>query len=165
MVAIATVVLIGAFATTAQAFPTKTSACTGCHSKNTAVKVTATQTANDGTTATYKVTVAGPNSILGWAVLSGSTNIANATAGTGTFQVPVGKTYTVWGVSKTSSSMAGSNSIAISPTAPVVLPPEPTTTPVPPRPPSPPPRLSLRPLSVPAPAPSSCTSSIAAGSS
>jgi hypothetical protein len=132
--AILAMVVMAAFATTAQAFPTKTSACSGCHTKSTTVHVTAVQTANNGVTATYQVTVTGPNAILGWTVLSGTTNVKNATAGTGTFSVPVGKTYTVWGVSKTSAAMPYSNSITISPVAPVVVVPPtpvPTTTPNP----------------------------------
>jgi hypothetical protein len=128
--AVAALALVAAFATTAQAFPEKTSACSGCHNKSAVVGVTAVEAANDGVTATYDVTVTGPNTIFGWAVLSGSTNKANGYGSTGTFQVPVGKTYTVWGVSK-SSSMPYSNSITVSPVAPVVTAPEPTTTPVP----------------------------------
>ena len=132
--AVLTMVLATALATTAQAFPSKTSACSGCHTQSTTVKVTAVQTANDGVKATYSVTVTGPNPIMGWTVLDGSTNVANATAATGTFQVAVGKTYTVWGVSK-NASMPYSNSITISPVAPVTAPPaptpEPTATPLP----------------------------------
>lgn len=129
MAVVAAVVLVTAFATTAQAFPTKTSACSGCHTKSSTVHVSAVQTANNGVKATYRVTVTGPNAILGWTVLDGSTNLANAAAGTGTFQVAVGKTYTVWGVSKSGTAMPYSNSITISPVAPVVV--SPTTTPVP----------------------------------
>jgi hypothetical protein len=135
--AVAAVAMVAAFATTAQAFPDKTSACSGCHTKSTVVNVAPVQTANDGVKATYSITVTGPNSVLGWTVLNGSTMVANATAGTGTFQVPVGKTYTVWGVSK-NGSMPYSNSITISPVAPGVQPtpvptatPEPTSAPVP----------------------------------
>jgi hypothetical protein len=138
LTAVAAVALMAACATTAQAFPTKTSACTGCHAKATTVKVAVVQTANDGVKATYSITVTGPNAILGWTVLNGATNVANANGGTGTFQVAVGKTYTVWGVSKSATAMASSNSISISPVAPVIPPtPVPTSTPVPTTPPVP----------------------------
>jgi len=130
--AVAAVALVAAFATTAQAFPDKTSACSDCHTKSAVVNVTAIETANDGVNASYSVTVTGPNSILGWTVLNGSTMVANANAGTGTFQVPAGKTYTVWGVSK-SGSMPYSNSITVSPagTQPTATPEPTTTAPVP----------------------------------
>lgn len=132
VIALSVITLMAAFATSAQAHPTYAQSCTGCHSKSTNVKISAVQTANNGVTATYKVTVTGPNPILGWAVLSGSTNLAHASAGTGTFQVAVGKTYAVWGVSKTSGGMPSSNSLSISPVAPPTPPtPTPTGTPVP----------------------------------
>ncbi len=132
VLAVSMIALMAAFATSAQAFPSKTVACTGCHSKSTTVKISAVQTANTGGRATYRITVTGPNSLQGWAVLSGSTNLAHATAGSGSFTVADGKTYTIWAVSKTSSSMPYSNSLSISPVAPPAPPtPTPTPTPVP----------------------------------
>ncbi|NTU70533.1 MAG: hypothetical protein HGB10_01725 [Coriobacteriia bacterium] len=132
IVIVAAVALVAALAGTAQAYPSKTSACTGCHASTTSTTVTAVQTANNGTTATYSVTVGGSGTLNGWTVLNGSTMVANGSSATGTFQVPVGSTYTVWGVSKTAASMAGAKSISISPTAPIVTPPpsvDPTVTP------------------------------------
>jgi len=96
---IAFVGLMAAFASTAQAYPTQTSPCSGCHSADSAVGVTVSQTANDGTSATYSVTVADPYGMNGWGVFSGSTKLAGTAAGTGTFTVADGASYTVYGVS------------------------------------------------------------------
>jgi peroxiredoxin len=123
---------LAAFASTAQAHPTYASPCSGCHTKGSAVTVTVVQTANNGVNATYKITVAGPNSLKGWAVLSGVTNVARASGSSGTFTVAVGRTYDVWGVSKSSSSMPYSNAIRISPVAAGTTgTPVPTSTPTP----------------------------------
>jgi hypothetical protein len=131
-----------AAAPVAMAFPTKTSACTSCHGTAASTKVAATQTANDGTNATYAVTVTGgAGGLKGWAVLKGASNLGNASATTGTFKVPVGSTYTLWAV----DTADGATSIQLSPVAPPVTPPvtpptPPTTPPVtPPVPPVTPP--------------------------
>ena len=143
---------------TALAYPNRTTNCTSCHraAADTVVKVT--QTANDGVTATYSISVSSTGGgLVGWTVLSGSTNLANASASTGTFSVPVGKTYTVWG----NDTNSGANSITISPTTPPPPPPppspppspdptvtpspDPTVTPPPPPPPSPDPTVTPSP--------------------
>ncbi len=116
-----TALMLGS-ASAAYAGPNKTSACANCHGSDPSVAVTVAQTANTGTTATYRVTVANPNGTAGWAVLSGSTNLARGTATTGTFTVPVGATYTVWGASVGGNE--GASSVTINPvTPPVVVPP------------------------------------------
>ncbi len=116
-----TALMLGS-ASAAYASPSKTSACANCHGSDPSVAVTVAQTANTGTTATYGVTVANPNGTAGWAVLSGSTNLARGTATTGTFTVPVGATYTVWGASVGGNE--GASSVTINPVAaPPVVPP------------------------------------------
>ena len=112
----------------AMAFPTRTGACTGCHNVDSAVVVTATQTSNNGTTATYNVSVSNTygDGMTAWAVFDGTARLAGA-YNAGTFSVAVGKTYKVYGVA--SSAGLGSNSINISPTAPTPPPPPADTTP------------------------------------
>jgi hypothetical protein len=107
------------FAAEAQAHATQTRTCTGCHTAAAAVVVTAVQTANNGVNATYNVTVNNPYGQTAWAVFSGSTKTAGA-AGTGSTAVvlPVGKTYTVFGVSGNGNGTEGYASISISPAAP-----------------------------------------------
>jgi len=61
--AIALVGLMASFATTAQAFPTKTTACTGCHS-GTNVPITTTLVSTVGTTANYTVSAPLANAIV-----------------------------------------------------------------------------------------------------
>lgn len=127
-VALVAFAIVAAGATTASAHPTYTSACSGCHGSSTAVKVTVTQTANNGTNATYHVSVTGGSGSVGWAVLEGATSRAHASNGSSAFTVPVGHTYRVWGV----WTNDGANSIALAPTAPAPTPtPTPTPTPVP----------------------------------
>ena len=101
-------------ASAAVAVPSKSSSCTNCHDGNTAVKVTATQTANDGTTATYSVSVSNPygGNVTGWAVFSGTTNLKHG-YGSGSFSVPVDKDYRVWGVA--GSGGKGANYTTVSP--------------------------------------------------
>ena len=117
--------LVAAVATDAQAFPNKTSQCTGCHSLDTAVGVTATQASNNGTVATYNVSVSDAygDGVTGWAVFDGTTNIVNG-YGPGSFSVADGKTYKVFGVA--GAGGIGANSVSISPVAP---PPPADTTP------------------------------------
>ncbi len=120
---IAAAAIVGT-ATVASAFPSRTSACTGCHDRNTAIVVTATQTANDGVNATYSVSVSNPwnDGVTGWTVFDGATNVRNG-YGAGSFTVAVGKTYTVWGAAGSGGN--GSNSITVSPAAPPPPPPPP----------------------------------------
>lgn len=142
--------LTGAFASTALAHPSYSSACSSCHGSSTAVHVTAVQTANDGVNATYNVTVTSPSTVKGWAVFSGSTNIAYASASTGTFVVADGNTYTVWA----NDPSSGATSIQISPVAPTPPPsPTPTPTPSPTPTPTPVPTPTPDPLPTPTPTP------------
>jgi hypothetical protein len=115
------------FATTAYAHPTQTVACTGCHGTASVIKLAAVQTANDGTNATYQITITGGSGSEGYAVLSGSTNVAHASASSGSVTVPDGKTYTVWGV----DVKDGAKSVSISPVAPPTPVPTPTPAPTP----------------------------------
>ena len=119
---LAAVGMWAAFSATALALPSY-STCTACHPTTTAVTVKATQTANDGTNATYSVAVTGGT---GWAVFNGTSNLVNKIATSGSFSVPVGSTYTVWGASK---SPMGSASVSISPVKPTP-PPADTVAPV-----------------------------------
>ena len=120
-VPIATIVFAGlmaSFASSAVATPTQKSPCSGCHSSDSAVTVAVTQVSNDGTNATYNLTVSNPYGLNGWAVFSGSTKLAGTAAGTATFTVPDGKTYTVFGVSGDGNGTEGYGSTTISPAAP-----------------------------------------------
>lgn len=136
--------LAAAFTAPAMASP-DSGRCSSCHTLSTAVGVTAAQTGNNGTTATYGVAVTSSNSAKGWAVYQGTTRIAYGSGASGTFSVTTGQTYTVYGGSAGSSRVY--NSISISPVAPAPTPtPPPAPTPTPtPTPPPPPHQLPLRP--------------------
>ncbi len=151
--AVAVAVLTLAAASVAQAYTTKSADCSGCHGTNPAVVLEAVETANDGTNATYKVTVTNPFGVAGWAVISGGVNIVRDKSATGTFKVPNGETYTVWGVSNGTSE--GAASVQIRPVAPPAPPTEPSAPPVePPAPPAEqPPAPPAPPAEPPAPAP------------
>jgi hypothetical protein len=118
-----------AFSSTAFAYPTKTTSCASCHGSAADTTIKLTAVSNDGTTAVYKIQVTSTGGgMQGWAVLDGSTNVANASAATGQFSVAVGKTYTVWA----NDTNSGANSVKLTPVAPVPTPtPTPTPTPVP----------------------------------
>ena len=146
--------IVAGSAATASAHPTQTSACTGCHGAASAITLTAVQTANDGTNATYRITLAGGSGSKGYAVLNGSTNVAHASASTGVVVLPVGKTYSVWGV----DTNDGAKSVSISPVALAPVPdptpvPTPTPTPDPTTVPTPTPTPDPTPTPVPAPVP------------
>ena len=96
-------------ASSAVAFPTKTKSCSGCHPSKAQVKITLKRLSSTKTTAKYRVTVSGGSGTAGWAVLSGSKNLAHKTASTGTFTVVRGKTVRVWAV-KTGT---GSRSVSL----------------------------------------------------
>lgn len=142
-------ILAAAFATPAMASP-DSGRCSGCHTLSTAVGVTATQTGNNGTTATYSVAVSSTNSAKGWAVYQGTTRIAYGSGASGTFSVANGQTYTVYGASSGSSRVY--NSISITPIAPTP-PPTPTPTPDPTPAPTPDPTPTPTPDPTPAPTP------------
>ena len=118
--ALATAGLIAAFASSASALPTKTTDCSVCHSGKT-LAVTATETANNGTTATYDVNASGATVV---AVFDGATKIGQVTGATGSITVPVGKTYVLQAIAgPTTTDGWGSTSVS-----PVATTPTPTTT-------------------------------------
>jgi len=94
------------FASSAQAFPTKTAACSQsqCHGRSTAVKITITKISQTSRTAKYSIKVTGGRGVAGWAVKYGARNLARRTASTGTFTVARGKTYKVWAVKLSSGA-------------------------------------------------------------
>jgi hypothetical protein len=147
--ALLAVVLATAFAAPAMASPSL-GVCSGCHSLSTSVQVTATQATNNGTTATYNVSVTGPGSASGWAVYQGSTRITYGSGASGSFSVTTGRTYTVYGGNLGSSKLY--NSISISPAA-ATPPPTPTPTPNPTPTPTPVPTTTPSPTPTPTPAP------------
>ncbi len=152
VVAVAAAGLMSALATTAYAFPTKTSACSGCHS-GAKITVTATQTSNDGTNASYSVSAPGADYI---AVFSGS-KVAQITGASGSVSLPVGKTYTFYAVQGPTTS-DGLGSASVSPVAPAPVPvpvptPTPTPTPVPVPDPTPVPVPTPTPTPTPVPVP------------
>ena len=98
------------WASAAFAYTTKSAACSTCHGTSAAVTVEATQTANDGANATYRVTVSNPYGVAGWAVIANGVNIVRDRSATGTFRVAVGGTYTVWGVSNGAAGEGGGRS-------------------------------------------------------
>jgi len=117
--------LIAGFATNASAFPTKTTACSGCHSGPT-LTVTATQTSNDGVTAAYTVSAPGAYYI---AVFDGTTKTAQITGASGTASLTVGHTYTLRAVEGPTTS-SGYGQLVVTPVAPIVTPPADTVAPV-----------------------------------
>ncbi len=112
--AVALVGLMASFATTASAFPTKTQACTGCHS-GTNIAVTTTLATTVGTTATYNFSATGADSVV---VFDGATKIFTLGA-SGQFSVATGKTYTIYAVAGPGTG-DGIGSKTISPVAAVV---------------------------------------------
>lgn len=147
-----------AFTATAEAFPTKTTACSSCHGAAADTVVKLTELSNNGTTATYNIQVTSTGGgMIGWTVLDGATNVAHASAATGSFSVAVGKTYTVWG----NDTNSGAASVKLTPTAPAPAPtptpapaPAPSPTPTPTPAPSPTPTPTPAPSPTPTPAPS-----------
>jgi hypothetical protein len=119
--------LMGMFASTAVALPTY-GVCSGCHSLSSSVHVSAVVKSNNGATASYSVSVSGPNSGNGWAVFNGSTKLTYGTSASGTFSVATGKTYTVYG-GNASGSQQLYNKVSISPAASAT--PGATSTPIP----------------------------------
>jgi hypothetical protein len=119
LVAVALFGLMAAFATSAHAMPTKTTACSGCHTQNAAVVVGAAQTSNNGTTASYTISVNNPLGMNGWAVFNGATKVGGAAGAGGTVALNVGTTYTVYGVSGNGNGAEEYNSIQVTPVAPV----------------------------------------------
>jgi hypothetical protein len=115
--AVAVFGLMAAFATVAQAFPTKTNACTNCHS-GVNVPVTATAGAASGTTVAYALAAPSATAI---AVFDGATKVGTY-GSTGSFSATVGKTYTAYAVTgPTTGDGLGSTTFTVA--APVVVPP------------------------------------------
>jgi hypothetical protein len=103
LIAAATLALAGLLLATtsaAVATPSKSTSCSGCHGRNTAVKISVTRVSRTSTTVKYSVKVTGGSGTAAWAVLSGGKNIARRTASTGTFKVAKGKIIKVWAVKK-----------------------------------------------------------------
>jgi hypothetical protein len=92
------------------ATPSKSSVCSSCHNTSSNVTVQATFIGCNGANATYGVSVSNTYSGQeGWAIFDAGANIQNAYGASGSFSVPGGKSYDIWGVSKDPSSMYGSN--------------------------------------------------------
>jgi hypothetical protein len=114
--------LTAAFATSAQAYPTKTSQCTGCHG-GVNVPVTATQASVTAAAATYNVSAPSATAI---AVFDGGTKLATILGTSGQFSVAPGKTYLIFAVTGPTTS-SGIGSTSVSPVAPIVDVTPPTT--------------------------------------
>jgi hypothetical protein len=113
--------LVAGYAATAQAHPTYTSSCSGCHGSTTSITVGTTEQSNDGTNASYKIAITGGSAAKGWTVLEGSTNIGSGSSSGGTVSLKVGHTYAVWGV----DTNLGARSKSITVSAPTTTPPPP----------------------------------------
>ena len=113
LVALAIFGLTAAFATTAQATPSKTSRCNGCHS-GVNVPVTATLVSSTAASTTYRLS---SPTAYAMAVFDASTRIYIVQATTGQFSVANGKTYTVFAV-RGPSDNTGIGSTSVTPAAP-----------------------------------------------
>jgi len=89
---------VASVASTATAHPYKTRACSACHGSSSAVTITLTRKSATTKTVTYAIKVTGGKGKAGWAVMSGTTNLAHRSYYTGTFTVAKGKTVKVWAV-------------------------------------------------------------------
>jgi hypothetical protein len=114
--------LMTAFASTAQAFPTRTTPCSGCHSGPN-VPVAATLVSVTPSLAIYNVSAPTASAI---AVFDGATKLATFTATSGQFSVAPGKTYSIFAVTGPTTS-DGLGQTSISPVAPVADKTAPTT--------------------------------------
>jgi hypothetical protein len=118
-----------AFAGSALALPTYTTACTGCHStSDAALTIQAVAGTQGKTTTPYTITVANPYSLVGWAVFQGSTKVAGDGTTGGQVVLTNGVTYTVYAACLDGSSTKVSNSISVTP--PVYVPVPDTTAPI-----------------------------------
>jgi hypothetical protein len=123
-----TVGLMAGFASTALAYPSENSQCSGCHSANAAVVVTAVPTSTSTTSTTYTITVNNPYGMNGWAVFNGSSKVTSALGNGKSVVLPDGATYTIFGVSGDGTTLANAHygSTTVSPkfpdtTAPTTL--------------------------------------------
>ena len=98
------------------ATPGKGTVCSGCHTLDSRVTVSATFQGCSGTNALYNVSVSDTYvNGEGWAVFNGTTNTVNGYyPASSTFTVAAGRTYTVRGVSD-GSNRGGSAAITINP--------------------------------------------------
>ena len=112
---LALVALMAAFASTAQAFPTRTNPCNGCHSGPN-VPVTATLSSVTAAAAIYNVSAPSAGAI---AVFSGSTRLAVFSATSAQISVAPGATYSIYAV-KGPGTGDGIGSTSVSPVAPVI---------------------------------------------
>jgi hypothetical protein len=119
--AVAMIGLMGVFATSAFAFPTKTVACTGCHSGPN-VAVTATLASTSGANATYDFSAPGASAVV---VFDGATKLFTFLTPSGQFTVAAGKTYTLYAVTGPTTG----DGIGTTTVSPVVAPPADTTAP------------------------------------
>ncbi len=133
VVALAVAGLVTGFATVANASPSQSSRCSSCHPASGSVTVAATPVSNDGVNAVYTIAVNNPFGANGWAVF-GASKLAGGSGGGGTITVPVGATYTVYGVSAGTGN--GYASTTLSPAANGGSGGGGTVTPTPPTPPT-----------------------------
>jgi hypothetical protein len=98
--------------TTALALPAYGS-CSGCHTANAAVSVTASAGPLGATTTPYTIDVTNSLGPVGWAVFKGSTKIASAIGTTTAIALDNGTTYTVYGAGLDGSSNKIGNSIQV----------------------------------------------------
>ncbi len=106
--------LMTAFASTALAFPTRTTPCSGCHSGPN-VPVAATLVSVTPSLAIYNVSAPTASAI---AVFDGATKVIAFSANSAQFSVAPGKTYNVFGVTGPGTS-DGVGQTSVSPVAPV----------------------------------------------
>jgi len=123
ILAFVTVVASAMFAAPAQAFPTKTTPCSGCHS-GVNVPVTATLSSVTAVAAIYNVSAPAASAI---AVFGGTTKLFVFSATSAQFSVAPGKTYNIFAV-KGPTTSDGLGSTSVSPVAPVVDSTAPVTT-------------------------------------
>lgn len=149
IVMLLTFIMMFISANAAMAFPSKTSACGNCHD-GAALVVTTNIVSTSDTNATYNVSASGADAI---AVFAGTTKVATINGASGSFTVPVGKTYTVTAV-KGPGTSDGLGSTTVSPVAPTPAPvPVPVPTPVPTPTPTPVPVPTPVPTPTPVPVP------------
>lgn len=107
------------FAAPTQAIPTYPNRCPTCHPADAQVVVAVDLVAIDSTTATYSVLVSSTAGPAGWAVFSDAAKLGYGLKAAGQIAVPVGGSYTVFGVAHQTNH---SGSVLLSPVAPSVLP-------------------------------------------
>ena len=104
---------------TAQAIPTYTTPCSTCHPADTRVGLAVRLLAIGSADATYSVEVSTTPGPAGWAVFGPGGKVTFGLRPTGQFTVPVGASYTVFGVAHETNHSAAT---VLSPVAPSILP-------------------------------------------